>query len=43
MVITACPLCMYNLDHNAGETKLPVKYFTELLCQALNPAEKEEA
>ena len=43
MVITACPLCMYNLDHNAGETKLPVKYFTELLWQALEPAEKEEA
>jgi len=35
MVITACPLCMYNLVHNAGDEKLPVKYFTELLYQAL--------
>ena len=35
MMITACPLCMYNLVHNAGENKLPVKYFTELLYQAL--------
>ena len=43
MVITACPLCLYNLAHNATGTKLPVKYFTELLYQALGLAEKEEA
>ena len=42
MVITACPLCMYNLVHNAGAEKLPVKYFTELLYQALG-LEKEDA
>ncbi|MBQ8508141.1 MAG: CoB--CoM heterodisulfide reductase iron-sulfur subunit B family protein [Clostridia bacterium] len=42
MVITACPLCLYNLVHNAGDEKLPVKYFTELLWQALEPAEKED-
>ena len=35
MMITACPLCMYNLVHNAGDNKLDVKYFTELLYQAL--------
>jgi len=35
MMITACPLCMYNLVNNAGENKLDVKYFTELLYQAL--------
>lgn len=35
MVITACPLCMYNLAHGAGAEELPVKYFTELLYQAL--------
>ena len=35
MMITACPLCMYNLVHNATEARLPVKYFTELLHQAL--------
>lgn len=42
MAITACPLCLYNLTHNAGETTLPVKYFTELLYEALGLAEKEE-
>ena len=31
---TACPLCLYNLQKNGGET-LPVVYFTELLAQAL--------
>jgi len=39
MIITACPLCMYNLDANATEHKLPVKYFTELLAQALSEKE----
>lgn len=35
-VITACPLCMYNLDANCDESeKLPVIYFTELLAEAL--------
>lgn len=34
-IITACPLCMYNLDANATEHKLPVHYFTELLAEAL--------
>lgn len=36
MIITACPLCMYNLRANAGEHQLPVKYFTELLAEALD-------
>ena len=35
MVITACPLCMYNLKHNGTEHDLPVVYFTELLAEAL--------
>ena len=39
-IITACPLCMYNLAHNAGNAKLPVKYFTELLYQALGLGEE---
>lgn len=43
LVITACPLCLYNLAHNASATTLPVKYFTELLYQALGLDEKEEA
>ena len=34
-IITACPLCMYNLDANATGEKLPVHYFTELLAEAL--------
>ena len=33
-VITACPLCMYNLKENGGNT-LPVYYFTQLLAEAL--------
>ena len=33
-VITACPLCLYNLQTNGGNI-LPVKYFTELLAEAL--------
>lgn len=34
-IITACPLCMYNLNTNSTEQKLPVYYFTELLAEAL--------
>lgn len=34
-IITACPLCMYNLDANSTEEKLPIHYFTELLAEAL--------
>jgi len=34
MVITACPLCLYNLKKNSG-SELPVYYFTELLAEAL--------
>ncbi|MBQ7431847.1 MAG: CoB--CoM heterodisulfide reductase iron-sulfur subunit B family protein [Lachnospiraceae bacterium] len=35
MVITACPLCMYNLKNNGTEHDLPVVYFTEILAEAL--------
>lgn len=34
MVITACPLCLYNLKKNSG-SDLPIVYFTELLAEAL--------
>ena len=34
-LITACPLCMYNLKENASNP-LPVYYFTELLAEALS-------
>lgn len=40
MLITACPLCLYNLKKNGNQT-LPVYYFTELLAEALGV--KEEA
>ena len=35
MVITACPLCLYNLNKNGSDYDIPVHYFTELLAQAL--------
>ena len=38
-LITACPLCMYNLVENATVHRLPVKYFTELLAEALGVKE----
>ena len=38
MLITACPLCMYNL--NKSEAELPVYYFTELLAEALGVKEE---
>lgn len=38
MLITACPLCMYNLN-KSSEKELPVYYFTELLAQALGVKE----
>lgn len=38
-IITACPLCMYNLDTNGTANKLPVYYFTELLAEALGVKE----
>ena len=34
-LVTACPLCRYNLVENAVGEALPVKYFTELLAEAL--------
>lgn len=34
VMVTACPLCLYNLSENGGG-KVPVKYFTELLAEAL--------
>lgn len=34
-VVTACPLCLYNLKKNGAHAELPVVYFTELLAEAL--------
>ncbi|MBR6737248.1 MAG: CoB--CoM heterodisulfide reductase iron-sulfur subunit B family protein [Clostridia bacterium] len=38
LLVTACPLCMYNLTEN-GNKKVPVYYFTELLAEALGVKE----
>lgn len=37
MIVTACPLCKYNLVKNGSE--IPVIYFTELLAEALGVKE----
>jgi heterodisulfide reductase subunit B len=37
MIITACPLCKYNLVKNGAD--IPVVYFTELLAEALGVKE----
>ena len=42
LVITACPLCMYNLNANASAPHIPVKYFTELLAEALGVKEEDK-
>ena len=39
LMITACPLCLYNLKKNATEYDVPVVYFTELLAEALGVKE----
>lgn len=39
LLITACPLCLYNLNKSDAENKLPVYYFTELLAEALGVKE----
>ena len=40
MLITACPLCLYNLEQAKAEGA-PVRYFTELLAEALGVKEAE--
>lgn len=37
VIVTACPLCRYNLEKNGS--RLPVVYFTELLAEALGVKE----
>ena len=34
-LITACPLCLYNLRHSGAAKKIPVTYLTEILAEAL--------
>ena len=40
MIITACPLCKYNLIKNGAD--IPVVYFTELLAEALGVKEEKD-
>ncbi len=40
MIITACPLCRYNLIKNGAD--IPVVYFTELLAEALGVKENAD-
>lgn len=39
IIITACPLCMYNLKVNGGRS-VPIVYFTEILAEALGIKEE---
>ena len=39
-LVTACPLCLYNLNHDTVCQNLPVYYFTELLAEALGVKEE---
>jgi len=38
-LVTACPLCRYNLDKNATDDSPKIYYFTELLAEALGVKE----
>ncbi len=40
MIVTACPLCRYNLIKNGAD--IPVVYFTEILAQALGVKEDSD-
>lgn len=42
MIITACPLCMYNLRKSLSEKNIEVTYFTEILAKALGIIEEDE-
>jgi heterodisulfide reductase subunit B len=42
MLVTACPLCQYNVTKNS-EKDLPVIYFTEILAEALGVKEEVDA
>ena len=42
-IVTACPLCMYNLNAASSRQRLPVYYFTEVLAQALGIRQQEAA
>ena len=39
-LVTACPLCKYNLTNYDGPYKMPVKYITEVLAEAMGLLEE---
>ena len=39
-VVTACPLCYYNLKKHSEGTGVTVRYFTEVLAEALGVKEE---
>jgi heterodisulfide reductase subunit B len=41
-MITACPLCLYNLNKNTDAYNVPIYYFTELLAESLGVKEQGE-
>ena len=41
-LITACPLCVYNLNKSKGRNKIQIRYFTELLADALRKGDHHE-
>jgi len=41
-LITACPLCIYNLNKCESGQQLPIRYFTELLAEALKEEDRDE-
>lgn len=41
-IITACPLCIYNLNKSKGKNTVQVIYFTELLAEALGRGDRYE-
>lgn len=43
LLVTACPLCRYNLIKNRGGSRLDILYFTELLAEALDVKDKVAA
>ena len=39
-LVTACPLCLYNLKHSGGSCPVKITYFTEILAEALGIKEE---
>ena len=42
MVVTACPLCRYNLEKHRGTDGIATEYFTKLLAEALGVTPDKE-